>query len=222
MDKSNLELFKQAISEGLSQKFDSVVNDYTEEIVYSEKHNIAMRAIVYGKTDAKRTWSPRMKRVIAILVAAVLLLTSCGIIFRNEIREIFEEIHDFFVAVTYTEDNSNNTVIDGVYELGYLPEGYSLSMKNIRPIGVQYEFKNENGDFIWFEQKLIDGTNFVVDNEDGYSQINEIPNYEIYFRYANENYVYVWNDNKYSMLIRSNLKLSNSELILILQGLTII
>ena len=39
MDKSNLELFKQAISEGLSEKFDSVVDSCTEKIVCSEKHN---------------------------------------------------------------------------------------------------------------------------------------------------------------------------------------
>ena len=218
MDKSNLELFKQAISEGLSQKFDSVVNSYTDEIVCSEKHNIAMRTIVYGKADTKRTWSPKMKRIVAILVAAALLLTSCGIIFRNEIREMFE---DFFVKLTYSEDNNSNNPIEEVYHLGYLPEGYYLSAENIRPIGVQYEFKNKSGDYIWFEQKLIDATDFVVDNKDGYSQINEIPNYEIYYRYANDNYVYVWNDNKHAMFIRSTSKLSTSELILILQGLTI-
>ena len=49
MDKSNLELFKQAISEGLSEKFDSVADSYTDEIICSEKHKLAMRTIVYGK-----------------------------------------------------------------------------------------------------------------------------------------------------------------------------
>ena len=110
MDKSNLELFKQAISDGLSKKFDSVVNSYTDEIVCSEQHNLAMRTIVYGKADAKRTWSPKMKRVVAILIAAALLLTSCGIIFRNEIREVFEE---FFVKLTYDRyDESTENIKD--------------------------------------------------------------------------------------------------------------
>ena len=221
MDKNNLEVFKQAISEGLSQKLDSVVDSCTEEIVCSKRHKLAMRTIVYGKVDTKRTLSPKMRRIIAILVAAALLLTSCGIIFRNEIREIFEDICDFFVAVTYTEESFNNTVIDEVYELGYLPEGYYTEEEVIAPLCTQYKYVNESGDYIWFEQKIIDGTDFVVDNEDGYSQISEIPNYEIYYRYANNNYVYVWNDYKYSMFIRSNLKLSTSELISILEGLTI-
>ena len=217
MDKNNLEVFKQAISEGLSQKLDSVVDSCSEEIACSERHKLAMRTIVYGKVDTKRTLSPKMRRIIAILVAAALLLTSCAIIFRNEIREMFEE---FFVKITCS-NSEDGKVIEEVYELGYLPEGYTLDIENVRPIRAQYKYTNENGDYIWFEQKCIDGTDFVVDNEDGYSQISEIPNYEIYYRYANNNYVYVWNDYKYSMFIRSNLKLSTSELISILEGLTI-
>ena len=105
MDKSNLELFKQALNEAVSNKFDKMADECTEEIVYSEKHKLAMRTIVYGKTDNKRVWSPKMKRIIAILIAAALLLTSCGIIFRNEIREIFKE---FFVSLTYESNDKND------------------------------------------------------------------------------------------------------------------
>ena len=86
MDKSNLELFKQAVNEAVSNKFDSMADSCTEEIVCSEKHKLAIRTIIYGETKAKRVWSPKMKRIIAILVAAALLLTSCGILFGYEIR----------------------------------------------------------------------------------------------------------------------------------------
>ena len=221
MDKSNFELFKQAISEGLSERFDSVVKNCTDEIVCSEKHKIAMRTIVYGKIDTKRSLSPKMRRIIAILVAAALLLTSCGIIFRNEIREIFEDVYDFFIAVTYTEKGSNGEIVEEVYELGYLPEGYSLSNKNIRPIGVRYEYKNENGDYIWFDQKMIDGTNFYVDSESGFARINNIENYEVYYRFADQKHVYVWNDGKYSFKLSSVNLITNEELVFLLEGLTI-
>ena len=220
MDKSNLELFKQAISEGLSERFDSVVKNCTDEIVCSEKHKIAMRTIVYGKNDTKRSLSPKMRRIIAILVAAALLLTSCGIIFRNEIREIFEDVYDFFIAVTYTEKGSDGEIVEKVYELGYLPEGYSLSNENIRPIGVRYEYKNENDDYIWFEQKMIDGTNFYVDSESGFARINNIENYEVYYRFADQKHVYVWNDGKYSFKLSSVNLITNEELVLILEGVT--
>jgi alkylhydroperoxidase/carboxymuconolactone decarboxylase family protein YurZ len=99
MNKTNLELFKQALDEAVSNQFDKLAAQCDEEIICSEKHKLAMRAIVYGKTETAQTLSPKMKRLIAILVAAALLLTGCAIIFRNEIREVFEE---FFVKLTYS------------------------------------------------------------------------------------------------------------------------
>ena len=145
MDKSNLELFKQALSEGLSNKIDSVVNSYTDEIVCSEKHNLAMRTIVYGKTNTKRALSPKMKRIIAILVAAALLLTSCGIIFRNEIREVFEE---FFIKLSYSDGETTGETIEEVYELSYVPEGYYLEKYTNLPVNVNYVYKNDNKGFL--------------------------------------------------------------------------
>lgn len=218
MDKSNLELFKKAISEGLNKKIDSMANEYTEEIVCSEKHNLAMRAIIYGKNDSKRVWSPKMKRIIAILIAAALLLTSCGIFFRNEIREIFEE---FFVKITYSGDETGTDTIEEVYKLGYLPEGYYLNNEVIRSLCVQYEFVNENGDFIWFEQKLLDNTDFYADSESGYSHIKDIDDYEVYYKNVDKKHVYIWNDGNYSIFIRSSLELPTSEIIKILKEITI-
>ncbi|MBO5314941.1 MAG: DUF4367 domain-containing protein [Clostridia bacterium] len=221
MDKSNLELFKQALSEGVSNRFDKMAAECTEEIVCSDKHNLAMKTIVYGKAATKRHLSPKAKRLIAILVAAAILLTSCGIIFRNEIRQIFEEVCDFFVALTYTEDGSKGATIEEIYELSYLPEGYSLEKEVITPVCTQYEFKNENGDYIWFEQKLLDGTDFYVDSESGYTQMNNVKDYEVYYRYTGEKHVYVWNDSNYSMKLSSSIQISSDEIVLILKGLKI-
>ena len=220
MDKSDLELFKQALSEGVSNKFDKMAAECTEEIVCSEKHNLAMRAIVYGKANTKGGMSPRTKRLIAILVAAALLLTSCGIIFRNEIREMFEDVCEFFVAITYTEKGSDGATIEEVYKLSYIPEGYSLKDEKIRTVRIQYDFQNENGDYIWFEQKLLDGTDFVVDSDEVYTRINEIEKYEIYYRYTGTKHIYIWNDGKYSMNLSSNVQITNDEVVLILDGIT--
>ncbi|MBQ8879869.1 MAG: DUF4367 domain-containing protein [Clostridia bacterium] len=215
MDKSNLELLKEAISEGVSRRFDRMAAEYTEEIVCSDKHTLAMRTIVYGKAETKRPWSPRTRRIIAILIAAALLLTSCGIIFRNEIREM---INEFFIMLSFDGDEA--ATIDEVYELGYVPEGYQLEKEIINPLSTRYTFKNNKDDYIWFEQRTIDGTNFYVDNEKGYVKIDTIQSYEIFYRYYNEKHVYVWNDGEYSLFIQSTIELPDSEIILIIEGLT--
>ena len=216
MNKNDLELFKQAVSEGLSNRFDSVVNECTEEIVYSEKHKLAMRAIIYGKTDAKRVWSPKMRRIIAILIAAALLLTSCGIIFRNEIREVFEE---FFVKLSYEGDDEYSESIDNVYYLSYVPEGYVLEKEHIAITYVQYKFCNQEN-FFYFEQRAITSSNYYIDIENGYSKITEIEELDVYYRYTGENHLYVWSNGKYSMNIKSSIKLSNKEIVLLINGVT--
>lgn len=216
MDKSNLELFKQAINEGLSEKFDSVVDNCTEEIVCSEQHELAMRTIVYGKADTKKTLSPRAKKIIAILVAAALLLTSCGIIFRNEIREVFEE---FFVKLTYSGDGMGSDTIEEVYELTYLPEGYYLTDKQVRPLNIKWEYSNENNDMIKFEQRILNRSDFHVDSESGYSQIKEIEKFDVYYRKNSEQHFYVWNENKYSFCLISDLKISDDVLVEIINGI---
>lgn len=218
MDKTNLELFKQALSEGLSNKIDSIADSYTEEIVCSEKHNLAMRAIVYGKADAKRVWTPKMKRIIALLVAAALILTSCAIIYRHEIREVIEK---FFVKLTYSDNDSEGTAIEDVYELTYVPEGYYLEEESIITVNTRYIFSNSNGNEIQFDQCILDGTSFVVDIESGYNRIVDIQKYEIYYRYTDDSHHYIWNDGKYSMKIKSSEKLSNAEIESILDGIII-
>ena len=111
MDKTNLELFQQALNEGLSNRFDSLAEEYTGEIVCSRKHKLAMRTIVYGKAGGARAWSPRMRRVVAILVAAALLLTSCGIIFREEICEVFDKL---FVSLYLKDDSEAPTTLEEI------------------------------------------------------------------------------------------------------------
>ena len=90
MDKTNLELFKQALDDAVSSQFDELADSCDEEITFSERHKRAMKEIIYGKTSTDRASPPARKWLAAILIAASLLLASCGIAFRNEIRELLE------------------------------------------------------------------------------------------------------------------------------------
>lgn len=217
MDKSNLELFQQAINEGLSNKFDKMADECSEEIVYSDRHRLAMQTIIYGKANTNRTLSPKMKRVIAILVAAALLLTSCGIIFRNEIREIFK---DFFVSLTYESDAESNKVIDKIYMLSYLPEGYVLEKEDISNTVIRYQWINNSSETIYFEQRPLTQSNLFIDTESGYSQIKEIEEYDVYYRFNDKYYLYIHNIDKYLITIKSSVKFTNQEIVLILDGIT--
>lgn len=218
MDKSNSELFKQAICEGLCNRFDKIATSFTDEVVCSEGHTLAMRTIVYGKASGWRSLSPRKQRIIAILVAAALLLTSCAVIFRNEIREFFEK---FYVSVSLSDKVSGENFIEEIYELSYVPEGYTLEKKEISPLSTIYVYKNKNDQMIKFEQGILDGSAFIINSESGYSKIVDILGYEVYFRDSTQYKNYIWTDGKYSFLIRTDAELSNSEIVAIIDGIKV-
>lgn len=221
MNKTNLELLKQAISEGLSESFDAIANCYSGEIVCSEKHRLAIRAIVYGKK--KRVLSPRARRVIAILVAAALLLSSCGIAFRDEIRDVFLKLRGgdyIFVYPGYDE----NQLLEEVYEPSYIPEGYTLH-QGFEPeefnLGARYVYYDESGEnsFIFY-QDVISGIHAI--NSESVITKMYIYDYEIICAdYRKQKYKYIWNDGKYQLKVSSSEELSKEELTLFIDGLVV-
>lgn len=219
MHKNDLALFKQAINEGVDNKLNSIVSSYTEEIECSERHKLAMRTIVYGKVDEepKRKKLP-MKRIIAIIVAAALLLTSCGIIFRNQIREIFEDV---FVRVNYGDEDVESRVIDETYVLTYVPEGYSLEREIINPTFVNYNYVNEENESIVFSQMPSNSSKYVIDSETGYSEMLRISERDVYYRLAHEEHIYIWSDEKYSLKMQTTVQMSEDEIALIINGISI-
>lgn len=218
MDKTNEALFKQAINEGLTNKFQRMADACDEEIVCSRRHRKAMRVIVNGKTPRK----PLSTKMIAILVAAaILLLAGCAIIYRDEIREFVTNIKEFFVEVKFDEGENESQDIDEIYELTYIPEGYSLEDQRINRLSVQYKFTNIDNDLIRFTQQSLDASSFQVDSEHGDNTIIEISNHTIYSRKTGDMYYYLWNDGRYAMQIYSNEQLSNEELLLMINGIKV-
>ena len=218
MDKTtNQELFKQALVEGVNRRLDREIAAYDEDITYSRRHIKNMARIVNGKTPRK----PLSTKMIAILVAAAILLASCAIIYRNEIREFFTDLSEYFVKIKFEEGQNFSQNIEEVYELTYVPEGYGLEKQDINRMIVQYKFVNEDGESIKFTQRSLDSSSFSVDIEHGdYDAIN-IDEYEIYYRQINTGYYYVWNDGKYALKIHSSEFLSEQLLRLIIEGIKV-
>lgn len=218
MDKTNEELFKQAINEALTNKFQRMADACDEEIVCSRHHRKAMRAIISGKTPRK----PLSTKMIAILVAAaILLLAGCAIIYRDEIRGFIIDIKELFVNVDFSEGENNSQKIEEIYELSYVPEGYDLKEQKINCMRVQYIFTNADNRSIRFIQQTLDASTFSVDSEHSDTILIEIEEYTVYYRIAGNMHYYLWNDGKYALKINSALELSDNELLLIINGLKV-
>ena len=220
MEKSNLELFKQALNEAWDNKIRREVESCTEEIVTSDRHKVTMQAILDGTYDKSAKWKLTRAKVVAILVAAALLLASCAVIYRNEIRDIVEEIFEDFCKATYSDEGADEDTIKKVYELSYVPEGYVLEESFEDSLIVKYKFTDCNNNVLAFEQRVLDNSKFLFDIENGYNLLLNNNEFDIYYKNTPEYHFYLWNDGNYSLLITSNNKISNEEIQAIINNLT--
>lgn len=216
MHQDNLNLFKQAIAEGLSNKIAKTESGYTGEVVCSDRHIVAMRTIVYGKAEKRKKLSTKTKILIAILVAAALILTSCGIIFRNEIKMIYDKV---YVSIFSDTNDTSKEMIYEVYDLSYIPENYLLDFSTITQHEVFREYRNSEGDILTFTQSPLKNTVHGYDTEN--SETNEIyiGDLKIYYTVATKRDYYLWSDENYFYEIGTSERLSVEEIEKIMNGL---
>ena len=220
MAKSNLELFKQALNEAWDNKIRREVESCTEEIVTSDRHKVTMQAILDGTYDKSAKWKLTRAKVVAILVAAALLLASCAVIYRNEIRDLVEKVFEDFCKATYSDEGADEDAIEDIYELSYVPEGYVLEEAITNSTLVRYEFADDKNNVIVFEQNILDYSSFLFDVENGYNLLLNNNGVDIYCKSTKEYHYYLWNDGLYSVRIQANTPISNEELKLIINGIT--
>lgn len=212
MDKSNLELFREALLEAMSSKANEA--DLTEKIEPSDRHKVAMQAILDGAYLRKSAWHLKMLRIAAI-IAAALLLAGCA--YRNEIRDFIEEICDEYIEITYSDKVVNGRIMEEAYKLTYVPEGYVLKEIKEDPIHIRYEYRNGNNSYIRFIQGVIDGYSHAFDN-DVNTEIITIENVRVYHFGSAQCHYYMWNDGKYAYDLSADVPLSIEELSLIING----
>ncbi len=202
MTKSeNMKLFQQALWEATGNVYDRELAECTEDAKCSRRHYAKMRRILGVAVLPATTRAIRIKRrVIAALVAAVLLLTGCTVYaYREKIRTLMETIFDNHVEVKYNEGEELPTeaTISEYYTLGYVPEGYELTKTFELPVQAQYMWSGQDGAYILFEQCHVDSGLFGFDNEiDGWI-IVQIGNHNVHHCVSNA-YYYLWNDGVYA------------------------
>lgn len=211
MEKTDLELFKQALLEALEINLQEEEKDFVDKVDTSERHKAAMQAILDGTYEKKSVWKFTKAKVAAILVAAALLLASCAVIYRNEIRDFVEEIYDKYIEVIYFNEDNRGKTIEKTYELTYVPDGYVLEDTIITPALVRYEYIDSYNNKLIYEQKSL-SSSFMFNNENGYNLLMTLGNVDIYYKAADEYHFYLWNDGEYSFIISTNDQLSNEDI----------
>ena len=224
MASDEMLLFKKALWEASANVYERELAECPENVKCSRRHYAKMRKILGVAILPATSRKIKIKRrIVAALVAAVLLLTGCTTYaYREEIREFIETVFDDYIRVTYHdgEDPAAMATIEEYYILGYVPEGYELVDELERPTQTKYKWANAEGDYIILHQCNVDSMMFIMDTETEKMELIKIGEHSIYYRYTNINY-YVWNDGKYAYQLTVSDQLLEQELISIIEGLKI-
>lgn len=214
------DMFKEALLEAMAQRYEDELSAIDDEnkIICSKKHYLKLSNILGFNVGNTKKIS---KRILAGILIAALLLTGCAAyIYRNEIKELFVEIYEKHMRLTY--DNDSKTTMDNnvliPYKADYVPEGYELVKESISPIHASYEWQDSDGNVLILHQKGFDSAGFYFDVEHGADEIIIYEQYKIYCRKYDGAFFCIWNDGDYALSLDSTVEFSQDELLKIIKG----
>lgn len=216
---TDLELFKQALNEGLELRIQSTIDSCTEEIACSKEHIAACKAIIRGTYKNRPLWSDAKIKIAAIIAAATMLLAGCTAIYKDEIKTFIKHIYEEYIEIIFGERGDGAPKnIEEVYELTYIPEGYNLKKSTIDEIIVGYTYLSATGEEIIFNQQPLSAYH-GFDNENGYSSTIMLENHEVFYKKSDLYSTYLWSDGKYSLSLTTSEVFSDEELIKIINSI---
>jgi hypothetical protein len=181
MTKSDLELFKEALTEGLSIRFQNEIDNFEGEVVISERHERAMRTIFNGVQVRPFVWPSARAKIAAAAIAATMLLASCAAAYSDEIRDFIETIYEDYISIGFEDPDEAPIQIEEYYVLTYIPEGYYIKDHIQMDLLNRYILENDQGDKIIFEQTVLNNK-AELDSEQGEQYMLYIDGKEIYCR----------------------------------------
>ena len=223
VNRTDRELFRRALTEAFIRKFDRELADCPFSADCSDQHVSRMEAIM---TDGLKAIQSRKRKswVVALLVAAALLLTACTVYaYRGEIRDFIEKVYEERIRVSFydAEVEIEGGVITEFYTLGYVPEGYVLESEQRYPRVNRSKWINQQGDYLTFEQHVLDGSNYSMDSEYGQVSVIGFGEIKVYCLLSDISF-YTWNDGMYAYKIYSPDEISNDELTRMISELKIV
>lgn len=222
MNKTDEGMLRQAFTEAFVRKYEGILSECGETAACSEAHTRRMQEILIQSEQRARR-KDRRKWIAALLVAAALLLSACSVYaYHDEIRSFIEKVYEDHIKVTYDNGNEGDEAkkISEYYTLGYIPDGYALTMELRLPVSMKLEWENAEGRYLIFEQRVLDGTNYGLDGEVGETKVIVCGEYSVYCRSGNI-CTYIWNDGNYSLKITTPEALSEEDLTRIIESVVI-
>ena len=98
----------------------------------------------------------------------------------------YKAFYEAVIKVTFDKNQTSvEKDIEEIYELVMIPDGYIKTNAVINPLMVRYEYTNPQGNYLTFEQVLLNSSSFLLDAETGDTTTITVDKYKIYYRCSN-------------------------------------
>ena len=208
-------------------QFQSVPSEAEIEHTFSRGFQVKIQNITRkSESVAWRVWQTPVKRavLIAVLIMIMLVTVACAMPgIRNAIIDFFfvEDEKAYGICIDPYETTPPLNIIENYYAPTFEPEGYTLILKEYMQSGVEFIWKNEFNEYIYYRQTVIqqgisDSGESTIDAEGTKRTTKNINGYlvEIISNEVEQQYVAVWTDNRYVYSVDISVKGSNQEKIL--------
>ena len=215
-------LFAKALRAETDRRYNELMQNTIVSGEASEEHHKRIRTMIKLAEKEDKARPNIKKRLIAILIAAVILLVGCATaIYIDEIKEFIITRFDDHVEVDATDkgENTVNKTIDKIYEFTYILEGYKLEETVNTVYIVRNKYVNPSGDEYVISQTVKESDSVNYDfKADDYILLN-ISDVSIYHNVDSYGCFYVFFIDDYSFRIKSNVSIENALLAKIVEGM---
>lgn len=200
------EALKECMDDEL-EEVDRIVAD--EKYEFSPKFDRDMKKFInsIGRKDRIKKYARGCVKAVVSLAAVFgiffgVLLTQPSVF--AAVQNVFRSVFDKYDKYEFSS-NGELTVenFDDSFRLGYVPEGYYLSLGNYSPVYISLTYTNEN-DKIYFIYAIADGLTSYYDNEHNTYYEFEYNGTEYHYYESNDSDFYdtlLWYDRGYSFSI---------------------
>ena len=225
MDHAEKDLLKQAFWQAFEEK-------QSEELAASEPafrpsaYHLRRVSRILG-IDVQREADRRYylkKRVVTLILAAAMLLATILTVYayRNVLWGFWEEVFEDHNEVGFWEIPADApAMIEEVYELGYVPEGYVETNRVLTEFGSNYYYANGRGQTLGFNQYILYDYVSNIDNEYGDTGAKKLGGREVYYYISDQTQIYLWSDGIYVLKLFVSTLIEEEEVLKMMDGIQI-
>lgn len=172
-----------------------------EEIHLDEIYQRKMEKLIKRSKNPFQRYFNTAGRRAAGIAAAILVFFGCSMTVsavRKPVVEFLTNVYEKLVEFFFDEESITNapSMIETVYTLGYVPEGYELMSSDLSKYQNRIIWERDSNECIIFIQSTLDGV-VSYDNEESKYELIETNNFSVVFVKKHDLLMLFWSDNQY-------------------------